>query len=415
MRFLSFTVLLIACGGSGSGTDAGPPQGPHAMGAITVIEAHATGSGGNATSTVAAGFIPDAATMAPTCTKTVAGCEVALAPDCNNTCGDQAVLRVRHELHRDVQADLRLDVRRRRRVLLPDADDVGMSPAPELRRRNAHALGHDHAGDVVPAVFVQGHRLAARCSTMAPRSRLSRRARLPPAIKIFSESFTATHLFRTEPGLDKLGITDVFGTGEHPDPLDRRPGRPSSSRRRSSQRAARSGRSRARPTTRPASSTSRAMRSRRSLAASNPLDKLTLAVTRTRCSRPTISPRWAWSGRRCPAGRLARPGDELDGDAPRSRAATARAGMWQRVRRHLTNAHCGSCDHACASGDTCDDRHVRGCDRVSDSASRRVDRDGRLRVRRVCRVRPNADCAAEELHRSRAPTARASRLVSTRT
>jgi hypothetical protein len=74
-------------GGDGA-DDGGEPAGPHAMGTILLGEAHPA-TGGNSTPIVSAGFVPDVAGASGACTQQVAGCEIALVPDCGDTgCDD---------------------------------------------------------------------------------------------------------------------------------------------------------------------------------------------------------------------------------------------------------------------------------------------------------------------------------------
>ena len=61
-------------------TDPNAPAVPHALGTITLGEAH--GSSGDSKPLVSAGFIPDAAKKVAACTHSVAGCEVSDVPVC---------------------------------------------------------------------------------------------------------------------------------------------------------------------------------------------------------------------------------------------------------------------------------------------------------------------------------------------
>lgn len=64
-----------------------PEDVDHALGVISLTEAHAT-SGGTATGAVSAVFIPDAAAAVTTCSRTVSGCEISMVPSCESGCGD---------------------------------------------------------------------------------------------------------------------------------------------------------------------------------------------------------------------------------------------------------------------------------------------------------------------------------------
>lgn len=61
-------------------TDPNAPAAPHALGTITLGEAH--GLSGDSTPIISASFIPDAAKKSAACTHSVSGCEVADLPVC---------------------------------------------------------------------------------------------------------------------------------------------------------------------------------------------------------------------------------------------------------------------------------------------------------------------------------------------
>ncbi|MEM6295180.1 MAG: hypothetical protein AAGA54_28170 [Myxococcota bacterium] len=73
-------------GGDDTGADP-PPPADYALGRVVLSESHVEGSG-SASGSVSAAFIPDAAIATGTCTEQVAGCEIAVLPDCPAGCGD---------------------------------------------------------------------------------------------------------------------------------------------------------------------------------------------------------------------------------------------------------------------------------------------------------------------------------------
>jgi hypothetical protein len=82
--------------GSGGGADGGSGTPPHALGAILLGESHAPGST-LSSPVVTAGFVPDASMVPQACTTQVAGCTLAIAPKCGamgcgsgSTCGFDA-------------------------------------------------------------------------------------------------------------------------------------------------------------------------------------------------------------------------------------------------------------------------------------------------------------------------------------
>ena len=64
-----------------------PMDGPHALGTIILGESHPAGSG-KTVPTVGASFIPDVDGVGggAACTESVAGCQIALVPDCQDSC-----------------------------------------------------------------------------------------------------------------------------------------------------------------------------------------------------------------------------------------------------------------------------------------------------------------------------------------
>jgi hypothetical protein len=348
MRFLSFTVFLIGCGGSGSG---GPPAGPHAMGTITVIEAHAT-NGGNATSTVAAGFIPDAATAAPQCTKTVAGCEVTLAPNCGNTCGAKQYCAFDAGCAATCKPVCDSTCADNEECYFPTPTTSGCRQRQSFDAGTLTLSGTTTPVTLFPPYSFKGIDSGSLFNDGAALSVVASGA-ASAGYQTFSESFTATHLFRTEPGLDKLGITDVFGTGNIPirwsvgqdtilvtATVIAKSGKPGTFS------------CKADDTTGKFDVPREAIMA--VLAANDPLDKLTLAVTRNKVQSiydlGTMG--MVPDGEVQPVGWL-----DL---ATSSTETTAFEGCAndEQVCGNVcvntsTNAHCGSCDNACASGDSC--------------------------------------------------------------
>lgn len=208
--------LLGACnGGTGSGDDeADVPQGPHALGSITITEAHAS-SGGQSTSSVAVGFMPDAATAPARCTREVAGCQLALVPDCNDTCGDEEYCTFSSSCTAMCKRACDADCGTGEECYFPTPNQ------PACRRTLSFDAGSIQiSGTTAPitlfppysfnaidtgSLFVDGAMLSvtATGATVAGYS-------------AFSESFAATSLLRSSPRLDQLGIPTVFGTGSVP-------------------------------------------------------------------------------------------------------------------------------------------------------------------------------------------------------
>ncbi|MEO8846171.1 MAG: hypothetical protein ABI591_04835 [Kofleriaceae bacterium] len=217
MRFATITFgllagFLAACSGSDSG---GPPTGPHAMGAITVIEAHAT-TGGNATSTIAAGFIPDAATAAPVCTKTIAGCEVMLAPDCNGTCGAKQFCTFDQGCTATCKPICDATCSDTEECYFPTPTTSACRQRQSFDAGTLTLSGTTTPVTLFPPYSFKGIDSGSLFNDGAELAVTATGAGAGAGYLGFTESFTATHVFRTEPSLDKLGISDIFGAGDVP-------------------------------------------------------------------------------------------------------------------------------------------------------------------------------------------------------
>lgn len=211
------TVLVPLAPGCGGGSGDGIPDGPHALGAVSLGEAHAT-SGGAAVASVSASFAPDAdgpGASPVACTRTVAGCELPLVPDCGGTCAvdqfcgfDDGCAPTCHRLCDAACAE-------GEECYFPSPD------APSCRQRQSFDAGSiTIAGGTTPvtlfppyafagadqgALFVDGAGLTVTASGAAS-------AGYAP----FSAEFTATAVIRSQPPLDQLGITAVFGADDVP-------------------------------------------------------------------------------------------------------------------------------------------------------------------------------------------------------
>jgi len=216
LAFAASLSFLVACnGGTGSGDDEeNVPTGPHALGSVTITEAHAS-TGGQSTSSVAVGFMPDAATVPMRCTRDVAGCQINLTPDCNNTCGDHEYCTFTTSCTASCKRACDASCGTGEECYFPTPNQ------PACRRPLSFDAGSIQiSGTTAPitlfppysfnsvdtgSLFLDGAALSvtATGATVA-------------GYTPFMESFTATSLMRSNPRLDQLGITQVFGTSSVP-------------------------------------------------------------------------------------------------------------------------------------------------------------------------------------------------------
>jgi hypothetical protein len=184
------------------------------MGSIVVSEAHAV-TGGTASSTVAASFIPDAATLPAKCTQTVAGCELALVPDCGGTCGDHMACGFDTSCTAKCQRICDAQCSATQECYFPTATTSACRDRQSFDAGTLTLSGtttpvtlfppYSFAGVSTGSLYADGAALGVVASGASTAGYTS-----------FTESFSATHVFRTSPGLDKLGISDVFGAGDLP-------------------------------------------------------------------------------------------------------------------------------------------------------------------------------------------------------
>jgi hypothetical protein len=353
MRIATITfVVLAGCGGSGSGSG-DPPMGPHAMGSITVLEAHAT-TGGNATSTVAAGFIPDAATAPPVCTQTVAGCEVMLAPSCNGTCGTKQYCAFDDTCKASCKPICDAMCSDTEECYFPTPTTSACRARQSFDAGTLTLSGTTTPVTLFPPYSFKGIDSGSLFNDGAQLSVTATGAGTGAGYLGFTESFTATHVFRTEPALDKLGITDIFGNGDIP--IRWSAGQDAITV--TATVVANSGKV-GTLVCKVDDSTGKFDLPRQAikavLASGDSLDHLTVAVTRSK-----LSSIYDLTTTGMLPGVDIQPVGWLD-LATSSTETTSFEGCSdnQQVCGNAcvdtnTNAHCGSCDNACASGDSCE-------------------------------------------------------------
>jgi hypothetical protein len=208
-----FVVAIAACGGGGGG----PPSGPHAIGSIAIGEAHAS-SGGSATASVSAGFAPNSegdGAPAPECVYEVAGCRIAMTPDCGGTCGTDEHCTFSAACDSVCERTCDAVCGAGEECYFPTPD------SPACRARQTFDAGAiTITGTTTPvtlfppysfdgvddgSLFLDGAELTVTAA-----------GAIGAGYEPFAETFTATRVLRSDPPLDQLGILDVFGTGDVP-------------------------------------------------------------------------------------------------------------------------------------------------------------------------------------------------------
>jgi hypothetical protein len=213
------TSLLVLTAGCPAGDDDDDvPDGPHALAAVSIGEAHAA-TGGTASASVAAMFVPDAdaagAGVAPSCTREVAGCELPLQPDCGGTCGDREYCTFDGDCDAVCKRACDAECGAGEECYFPTPD------APSCRQRQSFDAGsititgtttpvtlfppYSFAGVDDGSLYLEGAVLAVNAAGATGAGYAA-----------FAESFTATRLVRSQPPLDELGLLDVFGDGDVP-------------------------------------------------------------------------------------------------------------------------------------------------------------------------------------------------------
>jgi len=207
---------LVLCAGCPAGDDVVDPNEPHALGVISIGEAHAS-TGGTASASVGTVFMPDAAGQANAgaCSVEVAGCYIPQRPDCGGTCGDDEACGFGPDCGSVCARICDADCGSGEECYFPTPD----APACRLRQSfDAGAIAI--SGTTTPvtlfppysfdgvdegSLFLDGAELTATAVGASTAG-----------YDAFAETFTATRLLRSQPPLHELGLIDVFGDGDVP-------------------------------------------------------------------------------------------------------------------------------------------------------------------------------------------------------
>ena len=191
-----------------------PQDGPHALGTIFLAESHPA-AGGTIAPSVSASFIPDAGTgPAKACTEMVAGCELAVIPDCGQCDNDQ---------YCSFDASCKA-------TCMPicdascGADEVCYFPSPgttgckKLESFDAGALTFLGTPIAITLFPPYGFMSNDNASPFAPGGKATVQASgaSNAGFEKFDREFTGSDFVQTNPKLDKLDFAAVFGSGDLP-------------------------------------------------------------------------------------------------------------------------------------------------------------------------------------------------------
>jgi len=189
-------------------------DGPHALGTIFLGESHPAAGGATAPA-VSAFFVPDFDSGAGgACTESVAGCQIALIPDCGSCdvdqyCGFDAGCKATCQPICDAQCS--------------DGEvcyfpSPGTSGCKKLESFDAGAL--TFLGTPIPITLFPPYSFMSddNASPFAPGGKATVQASgaSNAGFEKFDREFTGTDFVQTNPKLDSLGFAEVFGSGALP-------------------------------------------------------------------------------------------------------------------------------------------------------------------------------------------------------
>jgi hypothetical protein len=225
---LSAATLLVhagGCGGSpsnpladgGAGDDGGSTDVPHALGTIVLAESHAP-SGGTSTPVVLASFVPDAAKQSKSCGTSISGCEFVSAPRCGssgNVCGVHQACAWDDSCHATCTQACTAQCAADEECYFPSPNQ---SACRKQETFDAGALAF--AGTTTPITLFPPYQYSMT-SGGAPflagaQIEVQASGATGAGFDKFDEKFTATTFLQTNPPLDKIPTTTVFGSGPIP-------------------------------------------------------------------------------------------------------------------------------------------------------------------------------------------------------
>lgn len=237
-RFFSVSLPCLAltlaaygsgCGGSnnsvgsggGGGDDGGPGQGggttiPHALGTVLLGESHAP-SGGTSSPVVSAAFVPDVSQLPQSCSTQIGGCTFVTTPQCGtgNTCGAEETCAWDSACNATCKPACTLQCSTGQECYFAAPN----SPAcRQTETFDAGALAF--AGTTTPITLFPpyAYQAAAGGAPFLAGAQIEVQASgaTNAGFDKFDQKFTATTFLQTNPPIDKIPATTIFGTGSIP-------------------------------------------------------------------------------------------------------------------------------------------------------------------------------------------------------
>jgi len=202
-------------GGGNSGGSSGGGSTPHALGTIVLGESHAP-SGGSSTPVVLATFLPDSTLLTTnTCATQIGGCSFVSAPTCGAGCGANQQCSWDASCNPTCTAACTMQCGSGQECYF---QSPGQPACRQTETFDAGAIAF--AGTTTPitlfppyayqasgagAPFLAGASIQVQASGAAGAG-----------FNKFQDSFTATTFLQTNPPIDKIPTTTIFGTGDIP-------------------------------------------------------------------------------------------------------------------------------------------------------------------------------------------------------
>jgi hypothetical protein len=221
----------VADGGGGSSHDAGDgyaegggaSSASHALGTIMLAESHAPGGGGTTQPLLLASFLPDAATVSPTCSSQVAGCDFVSVPQCGqngSACAVGSTCGWDTSCHATCMEACTLQCGAGQECYFPSPNQPACRASETFDAGTLTFAGTTTPITLFPPYSYQG----APGAPFLPGSQIEVKASgaTGPGFDKFDETFMATTFLQTNPPLDTLASATVFGAGTVP--IDWAPG-----------------------------------------------------------------------------------------------------------------------------------------------------------------------------------------------
>jgi hypothetical protein len=202
-------------GGGGGSSSGGGSTAPHALGTIVLGESHAP-SGGTSTPVVQASFVPDSTLVTTnTCATQVGGCSFVSAPTCGSGCGVNEACTWDASCNPTCTAACTMQCGSGQECYF---QSPGQPACQAIQSFDAGALAFEGTTTSITlfppyayqasgsgAPFLGGAQIQVQASGAAGAG-----------FNKFQDSFTATTFVQTNPAIDTIPTTTVFGTGDVP-------------------------------------------------------------------------------------------------------------------------------------------------------------------------------------------------------